>query len=48
MIVNHLYFITLLDNMSRLGVAKLFKYLIPSVLLVQNKNSQYSRQKVEK
>ncbi|KAK2017789.1 cytochrome P450 [Colletotrichum eremochloae] len=48
MIEEHLYFITLIDNLSRLGIARLLKTLIPSMLLVQNKNSQYSREKVDK
>ncbi|KAK2616579.1 hypothetical protein QQS21_000402 [Conoideocrella luteorostrata] len=46
-IVSHLYFITLIDNLRRLPfVASLAKLLFPSTLAVQNKNSRYARQKV--
>lgn len=48
MIEEHLYFITLIDNMSRLGFARVLKTLIPSMVLVQNKNSRYSREKGER
>ncbi|KAK0636059.1 cytochrome P450 [Bombardia bombarda] len=48
LIVNHLYFVTLIDNLRRLPfVVTLAKLLFPSTLAVQNKNSQYSRRKVE-
>ncbi|KAK1689331.1 cytochrome P450 [Colletotrichum godetiae] len=47
-IVSHLYFITLVDNLRRLPfVARLTRVLFPSTLAVQNQNSQYSRKKVE-
>ncbi|KAF4910857.1 Cytochrome P450 monooxygenase BOT4 [Colletotrichum fructicola] len=47
-IVSHLYFITLIDNLRRLPfVARLARLLFPSTLAVQNQNSQYSRRKVE-
>ncbi|KAK1638560.1 cytochrome P450, partial [Colletotrichum phormii] len=47
-IVSHLYFITLVDNLRRLPfVARLIRVLFPSTLAVQNQNSQYSRKKVE-
>ncbi|TEA19177.1 Cytochrome P450 monooxygenase BOT4 [Colletotrichum sidae] len=47
-IVSHLYFITLIDNLRRLPfVARLARLLFPSALAVQNQNSQYSRRKVE-
>ncbi|EGX94777.1 Cytochrome P450 [Cordyceps militaris CM01] len=46
-IVNHLYFITLIDNLRRLPfVATLARLFFPSTLAMQNKNSQFSRQKV--
>ncbi|PKX94106.1 cytochrome P450 [Aspergillus novofumigatus IBT 16806] len=49
LIVEHLYFITLVDNLRRIGaIATLFRYLIPSSVLTQSKNSQYSRNQVEK
>ncbi|KAM4067578.1 cytochrome p450 [Hirsutella rhossiliensis] len=49
LVEEHLYFITLLDNLSRIGaLAKAARFLIPSNLLVRNKNSQYSRAKVER
>ncbi|KAJ5058638.1 cytochrome P450 [Bipolaris maydis] len=47
-LVSHLYFITLIDNLRRLPfVAGLAKLLFPSTLAVQNQNSQYSRRKIE-
>ncbi|KAK1477672.1 BCL4p [Colletotrichum tamarilloi] len=47
-IVSHLYFITLVDNLRRLPfVATIARVLLPSTLAVQNQNSQYSRKKVE-
>lgn len=49
LIVEHLYLITLADNLRRIGIiATLFKHLVPSALLVQNQNSRYSRNQVEK
>ncbi|KAB8216388.1 cytochrome P450 [Aspergillus novoparasiticus] len=46
-IVNHLYFITLIDNLRRLPlVVPLARLLWPSTVAVRNKNSEYSRQKV--
>ncbi|RYP76857.1 hypothetical protein DL769_003543 [Monosporascus sp. CRB-8-3] len=48
-ILEHLYFITLADNLRRIGtIAKVFRYLVPSSLIVLNQNSQYSRKQVEK
>ena len=48
-IVDHLYFITVFDNLRRIGaIATAFKLLVPSGLLVQNKQSIYSRAQVEK
>ncbi|OTA61603.1 cytochrome P450 [Hypoxylon sp. EC38] len=48
-ILEHVYFINLIDNVRRIGwLAKLFGYLIPSSLLTRNQNSAYSRQQVEK
>jgi len=47
--VEHLYLITLADNLRRIGIiATIFKHLVPSALLVQNQNSRYSRSQVEK
>lgn len=49
LIVEHLYLITLADNLRRIGIiAKVFEHLMPSALLVQNQNSRYSRNQVEK
>ncbi|KAI0835729.1 cytochrome P450 [Hypoxylon sp. FL0890] len=48
-ILEHLYFVTLIDNLRRIGwLANVFGYLIPSSLLTRNQNSVYSRQQVEK
>ncbi|KAI6082029.1 cytochrome P450 [Hypoxylon rubiginosum] len=48
-VLEHLYFITLIDNLRRIGwLAKTVGYLIPSSLLTRNQNSVYSRQQVEK
>ncbi len=48
-ILEHLYLITIIDNLRRIAlIATLFRYLIPSSVLVQNKNSRYSRNQVEK
>ncbi|KAK1976432.1 cytochrome P450 [Colletotrichum cereale] len=47
-IVSHLYFITLIDNLRRLPfVVRLTRLLLPSTLAVQSQNSQYSRRKIE-
>ncbi|KAI1404833.1 cytochrome P450 [Hypoxylon fuscum] len=49
MIEEHIYLITLVDNISRIGaLASLLKWLIPSRVVVQNQNSRYSRRQVEK
>ncbi|KAI2616499.1 cytochrome P450 [Hypoxylon sp. NC1633] len=49
LIEEHLYLITLADNLSRIeSFATLFRWLIPSRLMVQNMNSQYSRKQVDK
>ncbi|KAJ8113161.1 hypothetical protein ONZ43_g5216 [Nemania bipapillata] len=48
-IEEHLYLITLADNLSRIGaLATAFKWFIPSRMVVQNQNSRYSRSQVEK
>ncbi|KAI1305539.1 cytochrome P450 [Xylaria venustula] len=48
-VLEHLYFITLIDNLRRIGwLAKIFGMLIPSSLLTRNQNSTYSRQQVKK
>ncbi|KAI0169620.1 cytochrome P450 [Hypoxylon sp. FL1284] len=48
-VLDHLYMITLIDNLRRIGwLANIFGRLIPSSLLVRNQNSVYSRQQVEK
>ncbi|KAI1419708.1 cytochrome P450 [Xylaria sp. FL1777] len=48
-VLEHLYFITLIDNLRRIGwLAKIFGLLIPASLLTRNKNSSFSRQQVEK
>ncbi|KAL8964069.1 MAG: hypothetical protein Q9183_004727 [Haloplaca sp. 2 TL-2023] len=48
-IIEHLYFITLFDNLRRIGaIATLFRYLVPSTTLTQNKQSRYSREMVER
>ncbi|EGX91828.1 Cytochrome P450 [Cordyceps militaris CM01] len=49
LVEDHMYLVTLIDNIAHLGaVAKMMGYLIPSRLLVKNKVSQYSRDKVDK
>jgi hypothetical protein len=49
LIVEHLYVITLIDNLRRIGpVATLFRYVMPKWVLTQNQNSRYSREQVEK
>ncbi|KAE8143178.1 cytochrome P450 [Aspergillus pseudotamarii] len=49
LVEDHLYLITLIDNLSRLPfVATIAKIVFPSTLVVQNQNSQYSRAQVEK
>ncbi|TGJ83736.1 hypothetical protein E0Z10_g5024 [Xylaria hypoxylon] len=48
-VLQHLYLVTLIDNIRRIGwVAKAFGLLIPSSLLTRNQNSAFSRQQVEK
>lgn len=48
LIVEHLYFITLADNLRRLPlVVTLWRLIFPSTLAHQNQNSRYSRKKVE-
>jgi hypothetical protein len=48
-VLEHLYVITLFDNLRRIGwLAKLAGLLIPASLLTRNQNSNYSRQQVEK
>jgi hypothetical protein len=48
-VLEHLYFITLIDNLRRIGwLAKIFGSLIPASLLTRNQNSNFSRQQVEK
>ncbi|KAF2867458.1 cytochrome P450 [Massariosphaeria phaeospora] len=49
LILDHLYFITLVDNLSRLPfVAMLVKALVPSSLATWNQNSEFSRKQVER
>ncbi|KAI9035561.1 cytochrome P450 [Aspergillus affinis] len=49
LIVSHLYFITLIDNLRRIStIATLARYLLPSSVLVQNQNSRYARDQVER
>lgn len=46
-ILNHMYIITLIDNLRRLPlVVTLTKLLFPSTFALRNRNSEYSRQKV--
>ncbi|KAL8737125.1 MAG: hypothetical protein Q9181_001996 [Wetmoreana brouardii] len=48
LILEHLYFITLANNLRRLPLLrKLAKIFFPSTMAVQNKNSQYSRKQVD-
>ncbi|KAI2605294.1 cytochrome P450 [Hypoxylon fragiforme] len=48
-VLEHLYVITLFDNLRRIGwLAKAAGYLIPASLMTKNQNSVYSRQQVEK
>ncbi|KAI4107532.1 MAG: hypothetical protein L6R37_001492 [Teloschistes peruensis] len=48
-IVDHLYFITVFDNLRRIGfLATIFGWLVPSSTLTQNKQARYSRDMVEK
>ncbi|KAL8727540.1 MAG: hypothetical protein Q9181_005669 [Wetmoreana brouardii] len=48
-IAEHWYFVTLFDNLRRVGaIARLFRHLVPTTVLVQNRNSRYSRDQVEK
>jgi hypothetical protein len=49
MVVDHLYFITLIDNLRRFPLlVALTKLFFPSHLAVRNRNSEYSRDQVEK
>ncbi|KAM7203151.1 putative cytochrome P450 [Naviculisporaceae sp. PSN 640] len=49
LILDHLYFITLADNLHRFPIIPaLARILFPSTLVVRNKNSQYSREQVAK
>ncbi|CAG8976723.1 hypothetical protein HYALB_00012521 [Hymenoscyphus albidus] len=49
LIEEHLYLITLIDNLSRLPLlATMAKIFFPSTLVVQNQNSAFSRKQVEK
>ncbi|CAG8952979.1 hypothetical protein HYFRA_00003168 [Hymenoscyphus fraxineus] len=49
LIEEHLYLITLIDNLSRLPLlATMTKIFFPSTLVVQNQNSAFSRKQVEK
>lgn len=44
LILDHLYFITLADNLHRFPIVPtLARILFPSTMVVKNKNSQYSR-----
>ncbi|KAH7019600.1 cytochrome P450, partial [Ilyonectria destructans] len=48
-VLEHLYVVTLLDNLRRIGwLSKLAGLLIPAWILTSNQNSNYSRQQVEK
>ncbi|KAJ8113034.1 hypothetical protein ONZ43_g5250 [Nemania bipapillata] len=48
-VLEHLYFVTLIDNLRRIGwLAKVFGFLIPASLLTRNQNSTFSRQQVDK
>ncbi|OHW97441.1 benzoate 4-monooxygenase cytochrome p450 [Colletotrichum incanum] len=48
-VLEHLYVITLFDNLRRIGwLAKLAGLLVPASVLTSNQNSNYSRQQVEK
>ncbi|KAF2249404.1 cytochrome P450 [Trematosphaeria pertusa] len=49
LILEHLYFITLIDNLSRLPfAATIFRTLFPSTLIAKNRNSEFSRKQVER
>jgi hypothetical protein len=49
LIEDHLYLVTLIDNLSRIPyVSTIAKAIFPSTLLVQNRNSEFSRRQVEK
>ncbi|PVH93071.1 cytochrome P450 monooxygenase [Periconia macrospinosa] len=49
LVVEHLYFITLADNLHRIPlVPTIARILFPSLLVVQNSNSRYARQQVAK
>lgn len=48
-VLEHLYFINLVDNLRRVGwIARCFGCLVPASLIRRNQNSQYSRRQVEK
>ncbi|KZL72864.1 benzoate 4-monooxygenase cytochrome P450 (BCL4p) [Colletotrichum tofieldiae] len=48
-VLEHLYVITLFDNLRRIGwLAKLAGLLVPASIVTSNQNSNYSRQQVEK
>lgn len=47
LIAEHLYFITLADNIHRMPVVPtLFRAFFPSTLAVENRNSQYARAQI--
>ncbi|KAI8931178.1 hypothetical protein NX059_011530 [Plenodomus lindquistii] len=49
LILEHLYFITLMDNLSRLPfAATISRILFPSTLIAKNRNSEFSRKQVKK
>ncbi|KAE8150222.1 cytochrome P450 [Aspergillus avenaceus] len=49
LVLSHIYFITFVDNLARIGsIATLFRYLVPSSVLVQNRISRYAREQVER
>ncbi|KAF4479881.1 Cytochrome P450 monooxygenase BOT4 [Colletotrichum fructicola Nara gc5] len=46
--LEHLYIVTLIDNLRRIGwVSKLARLLIPTWIVTNNQHSNYSRQQVE-
>ncbi|KAF9873289.1 BCL4p [Colletotrichum karsti] len=48
-VLEHLYVITLLDNLRRVGcLSTLARLLIPAWIITKNQNSSYARQQVEK
>lgn len=47
--LEHLYIVTLIDNLRRIGwMSKLARLLIPTWIVTNNQHSNYSRQQVEK